>query len=154
MCRVNSILLFLICIGPPAFAGENNIIISDAWIGEAPPAASILAAYVTIKNNSAQPVSLVSASAPLFSRIEIHRSVLRNDIVSMERQNRLDIPAGETVVLSPGGYHLMLFDPAKPLGADDAADITLTFDNGHTESVTMAIKRHRDRQGYSPHHKH
>lgn len=132
----------------------NDINTTDIWISEAPPTVSILAGYLNIQNNSNETITLVSASSPNFSRIEIHRSVMQGEMVSMEKQDSLDIPAGETVKLSPGGYHLMLFNPGKPLRSGDTAIINLSFSNGHEQSIEASVKRRSGGHDHSHHNHH
>ena len=136
------------------FANNDQAIeIKDIWINEAPPTVSVLAAYGKIYNSSDKSIDLISASSPDFFRIEIHRSVIKGDIVSMEQQGSLSVPAGKTLTLSPGDYHLMLFEPAKTLRSGDKANLTLTFSNGSNISVEAMVKK-RSNEDHSHHHHH
>lgn len=128
----------------------QNIDITNAWISEAPPTVTILAGYFDITNNSNREMTLKAASSPHFSRVEIHLSVTKDDMVSMEKQDALAIPAGETLKLTPGSYHLMLFDPNKAIRAGDTATISLSFAGGHTQTVEANIER----RGHQSHHAH
>ena len=48
-------------------------------------------------------------------------------MMSMKPVDEIPIAAGETVVLEPGGYHIMLLDLVEPLKTGDTFEITLTF---------------------------
>jgi periplasmic copper chaperone A len=157
MNKVNFLLLttlFLqLLFSSSAFTNENaGIEISDAWISEAPPTMTILAGYVNIHNRSGDAMTLLTVSSPDFSKIEIHRSVIKDEMVSMEKQVSLEIPARETVKLSPGDFHLMLFDPEKPLRSGDTATLSFSFANGDTQTIEAKVKRRSSDEHEHHHH--
>jgi periplasmic copper chaperone A len=144
-----SFSLFLTCL---VFADENkNINISELWISEAPPTVSILAAYARIKNTSAKEQTLISITSPVFSKVELHLSKIVNGMATMEKQNSLIIPAKSFIELSPGNYHLMLFNPDTSLKAGDSAIITFTFASGMSTSVEAKVKK-RNNDEHKHHH--
>ena len=147
MNKINVLILTLF-LNINIVLAENNlkVDITDLWISEAPPTMSVLVAYVTLKNNSEIPVSLTSISCPLFSSIEIHRSIVKNDIASMERYSSLEIPSKSTIKLSPGDYHLMLFNPKTPLRIGDAPVFIFSFSDGTQIPVTAAIRKRSNRK--------
>ena len=129
----------------------EEIIISDIWISEAPPTVSTMAAYAKIQNQSHETKVLTSVSSPTFSRIEIHLSKIADGMASMEKQTSLKIPAENSVELSPGSYHLMLFNPETSLLAGDKATIIFSFSDGSSKSVQAPIKK-RNNDGHDHHH--
>lgn len=136
-------LVYALLSSPAAFAAEAAIQIENAWIQEPPPGVSVLAAYGRISNHSDQALALVRASSPDFARIEIHRSIVKDDRVSMEKLDRLPIPAHGFAALMPGDYHLMLFEPARRLVAGDSVRLQLYFDNGQSHGATARVERRR-----------
>jgi len=48
----------------------------------------------------------------------------------MKQVNSIDLPAGETVNLEPGGFHVMLLDLAKPIKEGETFEVTLSFAKG------------------------
>jgi copper(I)-binding protein len=52
----------------------------------------------------------------------------------------LDLPAGQTVTLKPGGYHIMMIDLVKPLTTGDQVVITLTFAKAGEQQVTAVVR--------------
>ena len=146
-------LVYALLSFPPAFAAEAAIQIENAWIQEPPPGVSVLAAYGRISNHSDQALALVRASSPDFALIEIHRSIVKDDRVSMEKLGRLPIPAHGFAELMPGDYHLMLFEPARRLVAGDSVRLQLYFDNGQRHGITARVERRRHK--HKPHqHNH
>ena len=136
-------------------SANEDLSITDAWISEAPPTVSILAGYMNIYNGSDNAMILQSVSSPDFEKIEIHLSVIKNEMVSMEKQDSLQIPAKETIKLSPGNYHLMLFGPDKPLRSGDTTTLNFSFSNGNTQIIVAKIERRSSvDHGNHEHHQH
>ncbi|MCZ6804798.1 MAG: copper chaperone PCu(A)C [Proteobacteria bacterium] len=147
-----SFFLLLILFYDFTLAGEGqDINISNVWISEAPPTVSVLAAYAIIQNNTAETKTLSAVSSPIFSRVEIHLSKIIDDMVTMEKQSSLTIPAESSTELSPGNYHLMLFDPKAPLTAGDKATLIFTFADGQSVSVQASVEKRRSK-GHDHHH--
>jgi len=156
MNKVNLLLLttfiFQTLFLNSVFAKEGfEVDISEAWISEAPPTVSVLAGYANIHNASDRPITLLTVSSPNFSKIEIHRSVLNGDMVSMKKQDSLEIPARSTIILSPGDLHLMLFDPVKPLRSGDTASLNFSLSDGISIFIEAKVAR-RSSEDHSHHH--
>ena len=119
----------------------SEISVTDPWIREAPAVAGVLAAFMTIRNNSRHSVQINSASGADFTMVEIHRTMIHEDMAQMVKQSSLRIEAGESLVLEPGGYHLMLMKPKRPLRAGDKVIIQLHFASGETIDVITEVKK-------------
>jgi periplasmic copper chaperone A len=149
---VRFLLLFMII--PPislATGAEKDLSVHDGWIGEAPPTASVLAGYMVIENDGAEPRRLIAAASPAFKAIELHRSVLKNGIASMIPQSSVMIPpAGGQVAFEPESYHLMMMEPVHPLRAGSEATVFLTFDGGEHIKTTLLVRK----AASSEHHHH
>ncbi len=132
----------LLLIANIAFAdGHSNIEINDAWIKQSPPTLSISAAYLNLVNNTDQSLVLQTVSSPDFAKIEIHKTIVSNDLARMEKQKTIIIPAGANHAFSPGGYHLMLFEPKRPLRIGDTKTIHFAFANGTIKTIVFVVKR-------------
>jgi periplasmic copper chaperone A len=91
---------------------------------------SVSAAYFSISNNSTEDIRLLSVTAEGIADATIHQTIVENDIARMEAvEEGLLIPAGETVELAPGSYHLMLMGLAQPLLEGETLVLNLAFDN-------------------------
>ncbi|MEN9801455.1 MAG: hypothetical protein RLZ37_580 [Actinomycetota bacterium] len=60
--------------------------------------------------------------------------------MTMRPVSSVALPAGETVMLMPGGYHIMLLDLVTPLEVGQTFDVTLTFANAGTKVVTVEVR--------------
>jgi copper(I)-binding protein len=133
---------------------QADLRLLDAWIPEPPPGARILAGYLTLENTGPMSRFLVAVSSPQFARVELHRTVVTDDIARMEAQSRLEVPAGARLTLEPGGYHLMLFDPSTRLEGGMQVDLTLEFDDRSALTHAVEVRRLHEAGGQGQHHHH
>lgn len=60
--------------------------------------------------------------------------------MTMQPVDSVELPAGDTVVLEPGGYHIMLIDLVAPLETGQEIEVTLTFENAGERVVTVPVR--------------
>jgi hypothetical protein len=132
---------------------DNKLEIDDAWIAEAPPVSKVMAAYMEIENETSQDRQAISMQCHEFERAEFHRTVDEEGMARMEHLQALSIPAGSELELEPGGYHVMLFNPARRLLAGDTTQCRIEFDNGKTIDFDLVIRRSSS-EDHSHHHHH
>ncbi len=138
-----------------AFAA-GHIHVQDPWIRAAPPTVKVLAAYMTIINTGEKARKLIRISSPAFTRIEIHQSVMKDDMAHMKHRTELTIPAQSAVALQPGGLHLMLMEAKKPYHAGDSLTLIMSFLDGEEISVVAVVRSGQkvDKQATDHHHMH
>jgi copper(I)-binding protein len=91
--------------------------------------------YVTVVNAGPKGDRLVSVSCTCAAKVEIHRMWMDGDVMRMRlAEHGLEIPAGRTLTLAPGGAHLMLIGVKTPLA--DKTDVTMTLKFEHAGTVT------------------
>lgn len=149
---------FFIVFSPAIFAHtDGGIAIKEAWVREAPPNAKVMAAYMKIENHTATEKVLTGVTSSAFGKIEIHKTMQKDGMASMQQQKQLTIPAQGEVTLQPGGMHMMLFDPAKALKAGDEVNFTLKFANGSTSMTTATVRKatgsHHEHHSHENHNK-
>ena len=113
--------------------------VSQAWSRPAPQGGNG-AGYAMI--TSAGPAdTLVAVATPVAARAEIHESMIMNGQAMMHpRPGGLKIPAGSTVALKPGGWHIMLMGLKQPLRAGDHYPATLTFKKAGKVTVQFSVQ--------------
>ena len=141
-----------------ALADSDEIQIQDPWVRAAPPTAKMLAGYFSLTNNGKNARKIITVSSPAFKQVEIHRSVMHDDMVHMERQKELAIPSQAVVTFEPGGLHLMLMNANKPLHIGDSVPLTLTFQNGKKVEFVAIVRtdkmEHMNQQQHMKHSEH
>ena len=93
----------------PTAAPDGALVVRDAWV-RAADEGGLSAAYLTIANGSAADDALVGVSAPdLATSVSLHETTTGDDgMTGMHHTPSIAVPAGGTVALEPGGYHVML----------------------------------------------
>jgi hypothetical protein len=132
--------LYWTCYSPPLVRDGGEVLIRDGWVQEGPPSQTITAAYMTIENQTGADISLRSASTEVAQTVEIHKMELVDGIMKMHRVKTIDIPAGHTAELKPGGYHLMVIGLKKELKENDNVTITLEFSGDFRKTITIPVK--------------
>lgn len=98
------------------------------------------AAFFTVTNNGTEDDRLVSAATDVAAAAEIHEMALKDGTMQMSPvMDGLPIPAGETVVLAPGGYHIMLIGLKQDLKAGETFEMTLTFEKAGEVELVVPI---------------
>ena len=133
-------ILLLVCLCLPN-AALAELVVSDAWIKNLPASVPVRAGYLRIHNPSAIPVSIVAIRSEAFARVEIHQTVARDGMMSMEAIPELTIGAGESIRLAPGGLHLMMMQPLTATRVGDRLEIILSLDDGNELRLPMTVKK-------------
>ncbi len=131
-----------------AFAA-GDIVVRDAWIRAAPPKASVLAGYFTLENRSGQLKALVGGQSPAFERVTLHRSDMSDGMAQMHAMERVTVASHAVVHFQPGGYHLMLEEPKRPLHPGDKVPFELKFRDGSRLEAAFTV---RDERAAHEHH--
>ena len=142
-----SLLLVLVS----AATAEPVLEVDSPWIRKAPPGSRVLAGYMTFFNHGATPITLVNVTSPDFESAEIHRTVIEDGVARMLPVERLAIPANGRIALEPGGRHLMLFNPARPLHAGDSATLIIHLADSAEIRLSVPVV-HQDGVQNHPHH--
>ena len=104
-----------------SMAGEsfsnNGLEITKPSTNEARPGQNNLVVYIDqIKNLTSKALSIVSVTSPIAEKVELHTMSVKNNIMRMEKVDRLTIPSKASISLKQGnknGYHIMLFNIEK-----------------------------------------
>jgi copper(I)-binding protein len=111
----------------------QTIEVSDAWVRTTVQGQKGTGAFMRITAKDG--ARLVGVSSPVAGVVEVHEMKMEGDIMKMRAVSVLELPAGQTVQLQPGGYHVMLMDLKQPLAKDSQVPLTLRFkDAKGTES--------------------
>lgn len=84
---------------------------------------------------------LVSARADIAARVELHTMTMDGDVMRMREIDAIEVPAGRTVELKPGGLHLMFMDLKTPLAAGTRFPLTLRFEKAGEVRVEVPVQR-------------
>ncbi|MBI3560215.1 MAG: copper chaperone PCu(A)C [Gammaproteobacteria bacterium] len=147
----SSLSIFLLLVSLSALA-KDILVIHDPVIPEAPPSVSVLGGFMVIDNPTDKDVQITAISSSVFSRVEIHKTVMQDNLAKMIRLDSLVIPAKGSVALQHGAYHLMLFNPKHRLKAGDNVTLKLKFQHGPSQKITLLVSPARLDDSHSHHH--
>jgi periplasmic copper chaperone A len=130
------ITALLIGSSAPALAADA-VSVGQPWVRATVPGQSVAGAYmdITAKTNAA----LVGVASPVAAKAELHTMAMDGSVMKMRPLDKLDLPAGKTVNLKPGGYHVMLVDIKRELKAGERVPLTLTVQDAHGARSTLQV---------------
>lgn len=129
----------LACFGFSAQAAD--IAVAHPWARATPAGAKVGAGYVTLQNNGSATDKLVSATADVADHVEIHEMSMDGGVMKMRQlTSGLDLPAGKSVEMKPGGYHLMLMGLKQPLKVGETVKATMTFEKAGAMPVELKVE--------------
>ena len=119
-------------------AAQAQTTTQDVWVRGTVAQQKATGAFMQI--TSQQGGKLVSAASPVAGIVEIHEMKMEGSVMKMAAIPGLELPAGKTVELKPGGYHVMLMDLKQPLKAGDTVPLTLTVEGKDGKKETLELK--------------
>ena len=118
----------------------GNLTITAPYVRAMVPGAPVGGGYMTIMNTGGADDRLVAASSPRAATVQIHEMKIDKEIMIMrELAGGLPIPAGQTVELKPGGYHLMFMKVAEPFLQGQTVKATLKFEKAGSVDVDFPV---------------
>jgi copper(I)-binding protein len=134
-------VFFVTCllIANAAIGQTGQLEIKAPWARVTPGQAQNGAAYLTIISPTTD--RLTAASSPVAKKAELHTMSMEGGVMRMRPLTAIDIPAGQTVTLSPGGTHIMLLGLIQPLREGQSFPLTLSFDQAGPRQVTVVIEK-------------
>lgn len=159
---VMAALLVATALAACSSGGGASITVREPWSRASSAMASAGAAYMQIQNTGSEADALVGAASPVAMTVEVHETVamgtpaasdgtggmetpaasdgMGGGMMGMRPVARLEIPAGATVELKPGGYHIMLIGLEQELKVGESIEITLTFEKAGEVKVTAEVR--------------
>ena len=148
----------LLAGGPVVFAHEfkaGDLEIDHPWSRETPTGARVAGGYMVVKNNGSSPDRLVAVASEISAKAEVHQMSVSDGVMTMRKvEGGLEIPAGETVALEAGGYHLMFIDLRRQPKKGESFPATLTFEKAGTVTVEFAVEGLGETSGTDAHGDH
>jgi copper(I)-binding protein len=143
----------------------SGITVTDPWVRNSPMVASAGAAYMVIENTGSAADALIGASSTVAKSTEVHETVempaesmlpaesmmpaaspaasgdmTTGGMLGMRPVDRVEIPAGGTLELKPGSYHIMLIGLNQELKVGDKVEITLNLERAGEIKVTADVR--------------
>jgi len=140
----------------------QKVTVENVWARQSPMATDLGAVYLDITSSVDDTLTGVSVPASVARTTEIHEMAMVSNMgdsgmtgdsgtmgdsgmssggeMVMREVDEIDLPAGTTVSLKPGGYHVMLIGLVNALKAGDTFEVTLTLGSGTTTTATATVR--------------
>jgi copper(I)-binding protein len=129
---------FVSCVALQA-QPASGIVATEAWIRWL-PANVPSAGYITLANRGSVTQVLIGASSPDYGEITLHQSRKIGGMNDMARVDAIKLGPNTSVNFLRQGYHFMLTQPQRSVGADERVPITLRFSSGESLTVQFVVR--------------
>ncbi len=116
---------------------QTAVKVDEAWVRGTVAQQTATGAFMRL--TASQNARLVAVESPAAGVVEIHEMAMDNNVMKMRAVPGLDLSAGRTVELKPGGYHVMLMDLKKAVKAGDTVPLTLVFEGANQQRFTQKV---------------
>lgn len=116
--------------GPEPGSEPGSLEFVDSWVRAAPPGTQMTAAFGVLQNETDSELEITAWSSPAYADVSLHRTEIVEGVSKMREVPVLVIPAGESVALAPGGYHLMLMMPLQDVESGQSVPLHATTLDG------------------------
>ncbi len=120
---------------------SNGVTVAHPWARATPGGTNISGAFLEMKAAARHRDRLVGARSPGAGAVELHSRIMESGAAKMRRVDAIALKAGaSSVILKPGGYHLMLTDLPAPLKEGDLLKLTLVFEKAGEIEVEATVE--------------
>jgi len=138
---MNRFIVFISLLFISASSFAQPLHVTDPWIKNLPPAIPMRAGYMQLMNHDVNTATIVSISSDAFKKVEIHKTINTDGVMSMHPVHNLVLEANGMATLEPGGMHLMFMKPTRELNIGDQVEIILQFDNDSSQAIVMTVRK-------------
>jgi hypothetical protein len=128
----------LLTLASAAAVAQTQVEVKDAWVRATVQQQKTTGAFMQL--NAKQDARLVEVRAPIASTVEIHQMSMENNIMRMRAVAGIDLPAGKSVELKPGGYHIMLINLKQQIKDGDLVPVTLVVEGKDKKRQTIELQ--------------
>jgi copper(I)-binding protein len=136
-----TLLLALAMCSGAANGGDDAISVTGAYVRAVPPGQANSAAFMGLVNGSGEDRALIGAESTGAEVVELHTHVAEDGMMKMRRLQRIELPAGRTVSLAPGGLHIMLIGLKERLDPGRQIDLSLVLDDGTRLELQAPVRK-------------
>lgn len=133
-------LMTAFALGASAVAtAAGTLAVEQPWIRAAPPGVPMLAGYADLHNGGDASLRITAVESAAFGSVSLHETTVVDGVSRMRELPGLTIDAGATVRLAPGGKHLMLMEPRKPIDARTPVGLSFVLEDGRRVDASFVV---------------
>lgn len=146
MKKTSLILSLALCAAFPFAANAADAacapVLKDGWVRlPAMANAPMAAGFGTLENPCKADAEIIAVQSPRFAGASMHQSMVMDGMAMMHELSALQIPAGKSVELKPGSYHLMLMKPSAPLVDGEKIAVSFKLKDGRDVVGELTVKK-------------
>lgn len=143
-----------LCLSTALYAGNaaDSVEVDGAFARAVPPGQPNSASFLSLTNRDDVDHALTGADSNASEVVELHTHLMEDGMMKMRRVDKIDLPAGETVKLEPGGLHIMLIGLEKQLMPGEDVEVTLIFEDGSRTTLKAPVKKVEVKMDHHKHH--
>ena len=84
--------------------------------------------------------ALIGAKTDVAEVVELHETKMEGDVMKMGPVSKVEIPAGGSAALQPGGLHVMLINLQEQLVPGEKIKLTLNFEKSDPLTIEAEIR--------------
>lgn len=135
---LNKAVVFLATWAVGMAAAWADVQVDNAWARATVPGQPTGGVFMELTPDT--DTQLVGVESPASEHGEIHEMAMQDNVMRMRQITALDLPAGQTTALAPGGYHIMLFGLKQQLKEGEQVSVTLVFErDGQRETKQLEV---------------
>ena len=123
---------------PTSVVHAQEVTIKEPWVRGTVRGQKATGAFMQLRTTES--ATLVGVESPVAGVVQIHEMQMDGNVMQMRPISRLDLPAGKSVELKPGGYHVMLMDLKQPLKKGESVPIRLRFEAKDKTFKTIEVQ--------------
>jgi hypothetical protein len=120
-------------------SSPGDIEVHNAWVRPTAKGENA-AVYLSLHNHSSTGDELIGASSNVADSVELHESMMENDVMRMHRVDSVPLAADEEIMLEPGGLHIMLIGLKQDLALGEHIGVVLHFKNHEDIAIEVHIE--------------
>jgi periplasmic copper chaperone A len=137
MSRSTFTALLAAALLTPVLPVSAQVRVDGAWARPTVPGQQGGGGFLSL--TSAGGDRLIGGSTPLAQRFELHTMAMKGDVMEMRQVDAIELPAGKTVELKPGGLHVMFIGLKQPLALGSKVPVTLRFEKSGEVKVEFEV---------------
>lgn len=127
------------CLGIAAIsAAHAEVTVKDAWVRATVAHQHATGAFMQLTSSS--DARLLEVQTPVAGIAEVHEMKMENNVMKMRAVDALELPAGKTVELKPGSFHIMLMNLKNPVNEGDEIPLTLILEDKNKKREKLELK--------------
>ena len=136
------IYCFVFCLAMPLglAANASGFSVEDAYMRAMPPGRTATAAYLSVTNNHDKACSIIGGSTGIAAKLEVHQQLMSDGMMRMRPVTEVTVAAGETLLLQPGGFHLMLLGIEAELVPGESHKMSLQTEDCGAIEITAEVR--------------